>query len=203
MELTGEPPPHRAVARGASGLTAATPARRSWLAVAIVAALLGGGTWLLVRFTGPAEGVQVGQRIPDYKVMRVATGDSIGLRTTYAGHVTLINIWATWCHPCLREMPSLERLYHQFGARGFRVAAVSIDATEPAPVRAFAQQLGLSFDILQDRSGNIQSVYQTIGVPTSLVIDTRGRIAYVALGAKDWDSPDYVERIGRLLAGVR
>jgi thiol-disulfide isomerase/thioredoxin len=147
--------------------------------------------------------VQVGQRIPDYQVQRAATGDSIGLRTAYAGHVTLINIWATWCHPCLREMPSLERIYHRYGSRGFRVAAVSIDATDSAPVLAFVRQLGLSFDILHDRTGGIQSAYRTIGVPTSLLIDARGRIAYIALGAKDWDAPDNVDRIDHLLPGSR
>jgi peroxiredoxin len=203
MELTGEPPAHRTIARGASELTGSATTRRSWIAVAIVAALLGAGTWLLVRSRTPPEGVRVGQRIPDYRVKRAATGDSIGLRTAYSGHVTLINIWATWCHPCLSEMPSLERLYHRYESRGFRVAAVSIDATDSTPVIAFIRQLGLSFDILHDRSGAIQSAYQTIGVPTSLVIDSRGRIAYIALGAEDWDSPGNVERIGHLLAGSR
>lgn len=177
--------------------------RRSWIAVVVIAALLGVGTWLLVRFASPPEGVQVGQRIPDYKLKRLATGDSIGIRTAYAAHVTLINIWATWCRPCLREMPSLERLYHGYGYRGFRVAAVSIDATDSAPVLDFVRQRRLSFDILHDTSGEIQSAYQTIGVPTSLLIDRHGRIAYIALGAKDWDSPENVERIDRLLASGR
>jgi thiol-disulfide isomerase/thioredoxin len=177
--------------------------RRSWIAVAIVAVLLGVGTWLLVRSGTPAEGVQVGQRIPEYRVKRAATGDSIGLRSAYAGHVTLINIWATWCLPCVSEMPSIDRLYHRYENRDFRVAAVSIDKTDSARVLAFVRRLALSFDILHDRSGDIQSVYRTIGVPTSLVIDSHGRIAYIALGAKDWDSPDNVKRIDSLLAGSR
>jgi peroxiredoxin len=184
-------------------LTESATTRRSWIAVAIVAALLGTGTWLLVRFSTPPEGVQVGQRIPDYKVKRAAAGDSIGLRTAYAGHVTLINIWATWCLPCVSEMPSLDRLYHRYENRGFRVAAVSIDKTDSTRVLQFTRRLGLSFDILHDRSGDIQSAYQTIGVPTSLLIDSQGRIAYIALGAKDWDAPDNVKRIDSLLAGSR
>jgi peroxiredoxin len=80
---------------------------------------------------------------------------------------------------------------------------VSIDATDSAPVLAFVRQLGLSFDILHDRTGGIQSAYRTIGVPTSLLIDARGRIAYIALGAKDWDAPDNVDRIDHLLPGSR
>lgn len=180
-----------------------TATRRSWIAVAGVAALLGVGAWALVRYAPPPEGVQVGQRIPDYKLTRLAIGDSIGIRTAYAGHVTLINIWATWCHPCLQEMPSLERLYHVYGDRGFRVAAVSIDATDPEPVLDFVRRLGLSFDILHDRSGAIQQAYQTVGVPTSFLIDTHGRIAYTALGAERWDSAENLERVDRLLAGGR
>jgi len=79
------------------------------------------------------------------------------------------------------------------------VAAVSIDATDPAPVLAFVQRLGLSFDILHDQSGTIQQAYQTIGVPTSFLIDKHGRITYIAMGAEAWDSPVDHLRIEHLL----
>jgi cytochrome c-type biogenesis protein len=151
------------------------------LVIVTIAVLLAAGTWALVRFTP-------------------GTGDSVGLRTGYAGHVTLINIWATWCVPCKAEMPSLERLYEAYHDRGFRVAATSIDKDGPAPILAFAHDLGLSFDILHDRSGNIQQAYQTVGVPESFLIDKRGRITYVALGAEAWDSPANRQRIEHLLA---
>ena len=177
--------------------------RRSWFGVAVVAALLGAGAWTLVRFAPPPEGVELGRRIPDYRVRQLATGDSIGIRTGFAGHVTLVNIWATWCHPCLLEMPSIERLYRMYQPRGFRVAAVSIDETDPEPVLDFARQLHVSFDILHDRSGAIQQAYQTLGVPTSFLIDKHGRIAYVALGAKFWDSAANIERVDRLLSEGR
>ena len=173
--------------------------RRAWIAVTLVAALLGVGAWVLVRYAPQPEGAQVGRRIPEYRLRQLATGDTIGIRTAYAGHVTLVNIWATWCHPCLEEMPSLERLYRAYGDRGFRVAAVSIDATDPAPVLAFVRRLGLSFDILHDRSGTIQQAYQTIGVPTSFLIDKHGRITYIAMGAEAWDSPVDHLRIEHLL----
>lgn len=171
--------------------------------MAIVAALLGVSAWALVRYAPPPDGIRVGQRIPEYHVRRLPTSDSIGIRAAYAGHVTLINIWATWCHPCLQEMPSIERLYRAYGNRGLRVAAVSIDAAAAGPVLDFARQLDLSFDILQDPSGTIQQAYQTVGVPTSFLIDQRGRIAYVALGAEYWDSPENRARVDHLLAGNR
>lgn len=175
--------------------------RSRWAGVVALAAALGVSTWALVHFT-PAtdEGSQVGQRAPDYRVERVGRGDSIGLRTGYQGHVTLINVWATWCQPCTREMPSIERLYEAYRARGFRVAATSIDETGPEPIREFAGRYGLTFDILHDRSMDIQHAYQTIGVPESFLIDKRGRIAYVALGAEAWDSPENRRRVEQLLA---
>jgi cytochrome c biogenesis protein CcmG, thiol:disulfide interchange protein DsbE len=176
--------------------------RRGWIVVTLVASLVGVGAWALVRYAPPPEGAQVGRRIPEYRLRQLATGDSIGIRIAYAGHVTLVNIWATWCHPCLREMPSLERLYHVYGSRGFRVAAVSIDAADPAPVLDYVRRLGLSFDILHDKSGAIQQAYQTIGVPTTFLIDKQGRISYIAIGAKNWDSPENLKRVDRLLAGA-
>lgn len=176
-----------------------TPAQRT-LAVVAVAALLGAGTWALVRLVPPSQGAQVGQRAPDYRVARIEGGDSIGLRSGYAGHVTLVNIWATWCAPCQAEMPSIERLFQAYQARGFRVAATSIDTDGPGLVREYAHRLGLSFDILSDRSGGIQQAYQTVGVPESFLIDKRGRIAYRSLGADSWDSPENRLRVERLLA---
>ena len=174
------------------------PANRSLIVVGI-AALLGAGAWALVRYVPAKDGVQVGQRAPDYRVQRLGVGDSVGIRTAYAGHVTLINIWATWCGPCTQEMPSMQRLYQAYRDRGFRVAAVSIDHDAAALVLAFARRLGLSFDILHDQVGEIQTAYDTVGVPESFLIDKHGRITDIALGAETWDSPENRQRIERLL----
>ncbi|MGH7583639.1 MAG: TlpA disulfide reductase family protein [Gemmatimonadales bacterium] len=176
-----------------------SPARRSWIAVIVLALLLGIGTFALVRWTPPAVGARVGDRAPDARVVRVATGDTVALRSAFAGKVTLVNVWATWCSPCQQEMPSLERLYLAYHDRGFRIAATSIDDTGPGPVLAFARAHDLTFDILQDRSGAIQNTYRMIGLPESFLLDRRGRIAFVALGAEAWDSPRNRARVEQLL----
>lgn len=172
---------------------------RQWLMVGAIAAGLGIGAWALTQYAPPAEGPQFGQRAPDYRVPLVATGDSIQLRRHYAGKVTLINIWATWCGPCRKEMPSIERLYQSYKARGFRVAAVSVDEGDDTPVKAFAKELGLHFDLLHDRSGNIQQLYQVVGVPQSWLLDRNGRIVYVGIGGEEWDTPEHRARIDALL----
>ena len=121
------------------------------------------------------------------------------LRTHYAGKVVLVNLWATWCGPCRKEMPSMEAAYQALKDRGFRIAAISLDEGDSEPVRAFAAELGLTFDMLQDRSNNSQQVYQALGVPHSVLIDRDGKVRWVALGAEDWNSPALRERIEALL----
>lgn len=172
---------------------------RQWTMVALI---LGGivlGAWALTRYAPPPEGVEVGRRAPEYRLVDLASNDSVPLREHYRGHVTLVNVWATWCAPCRAEMPSMERIWQDYRERGFRIAAVSVDAGNPDQVREFADELDLTFDLLHDRSGLIQQEYRMIGVPQSFLLDRDGTIRFVALGEERWDSPEHRERIESLL----
>lgn len=167
-----------------------------------VAAVLGGlilGGAALVWYTPDVQQVAVGVEAPNYRVQDLKTGDTVSVRTQYRGHVTLVNIWATWCVPCKVEMPSMQQLYDSLSGRGFRIAAVSIDQEGPEVVRDFATKLGLTFDLLQDRKGDIQVAYQTTGVPESFLLDTTGVIMKRVIGAHDWASPANLALIHRLL----
>ena len=143
--------------------------------------------------------MQVGATAPEFHAVDLATGDSVSLHERYRGKVTLVNIWATWCVPCRVEMPAMEQLYDSLAPRGFAIAAVSIDEGSPDDVRAFGQQLNLSFDLLQDRSTRIQQIYQTTGVPESFLLDRRGVIVKRVIGAHDWSSPVNRALVERLL----
>jgi cytochrome c biogenesis protein CcmG, thiol:disulfide interchange protein DsbE len=94
----------------------------------------------------------------------------------------------------------METLYDSLATRGFRIAAVSIDEGSPEDVVAFAQKLGLTFDILHDRDGTIQQLYQTTGVPESFLLDRRGILVKRVIGAHDWSSPANRSTVERLLA---
>ena len=83
----------------------------------------------------------------------------------------------------------MERVYRDLAPRGFKIAAISVDEGSPEDVRAFAQDLGLTFDLLQDRSTNVQQTYQTTGVPESFLINKDGVIVKRIIGAHDWSSP--------------
>ena len=172
---------------------------KQWvLVLAVLAGLLIGGI-ALVYFGPEVEPVAVGKVAPDYKAMDLSTGDSVGVRSHYRGHVTLVNIWATWCVPCRVEMPAMQQLFDSLSGRGFRIAAVSIDQEGPSVVKQFAGELKLTFDILHDQSGNIQQAYQTTGVPESFLLDSSGVIMKRVIGAHDWASTADRALIRRLL----
>jgi peroxiredoxin len=160
---------------------------------------VGAGATILTKVGSEVAPVQVGAKAPDFRAVDLGTGDSVSLREHYRGKVTLVNIWATWCVPCRVEMPAMERVYTQLAPRGFAIAAVSIDEGPPDDVRAFGQELKLTFDLLQDRSGRIQQSYQTTGVPESFLLDRRGVIVKRIIGAHDWNSPANRALVERLL----
>ena len=172
---------------------------RQWWVVGTIVAGMVVGAVALVRNSPDAYGVTVGGPAPDFRVVDLATGDSISLRKHYKGQVTLVNIWATWCAPCRQEMPAMEEAYKELAPRGFKVAAVSIDADGPEGVKAYGAELGLTFDLLQDQSGLIQRTYQTTGVPESFLLDREGRIVKRIMGAHDWASQVNRDLIERLL----
>jgi thiol-disulfide isomerase/thioredoxin len=172
---------------------------KQWLLVAaVVVSLLIGGT-VLARFGPQPEGLSVGKRAPDFHAIDLASGDSVTLRARYAGAVTLVNIWATWCAPCRVEMPAMEQVYQALAPQGFKIAAVSIDEGNPEDVQAFGRELDLSFDLLQDRTTRIGRLYQTTGVPESFLLDRDGIIVKRIIGPHDWNSPVNRALILRLL----
>lgn len=181
---------------------------RQWSAVAIVIALivvLIGMGWLVRDRFLPVE---VGTTAPNFSATDLQ-GNPVAL-SDLRGEVVLLNIWATWCPPCLEEMPSMQRLHEAYGDRGLRIVAVSIDA--PLGVRdrggevggnveAFARRMGLTFTIWHDPAGEIQRIYRTTGVPESFVIDRSGNIVKKVIGATEWDSEANRDLIRRLLEG--
>ena len=174
---------------------------RQWMVVLGVIGALAGGAYALVRFGPENTGVEIGKKAPDFRMVDLATGDSVSLRTLARGDVALVNIWATWCEPCKEEMPAMQRAYIDLASRGFRIIAVSIDNGDGAAVKEFAQGLGITFDILQDQSGNIQQLYQTTGVPESFLLDRDGTIVKRVIGAHDWASGANRKLIERYLNG--
>ncbi len=105
----------------------------------------------------------------------------------YRGKVVLLNFWATWCPPCRKEMPSMERLHRAYRERGLVVLAVSQDEAPLEEVRRFAVSLGLTFPVWHDRDREAARHFSLPGVPTSYLIAHDGQLAWRVLGEYDWD----------------
>jgi thiol-disulfide isomerase/thioredoxin len=127
----------------------------------------------------------------------------------FRGKVVLLNIWATWCAPCRREMPTLERLQAELGGPDFEVVALSIDRKGRPVVKEFYEELGLQeLGMYVDPSAKASRELSALGVPTTLLIDRGGNELGRLLGPAEWDSPDmvnfirgYIERQSRAAPG--
>lgn len=173
---------------------------KQWIFVLVIIGGLILGAAGLTYLEPGIDRVEVGAPAPNFRAVDLATGDSISLHKAYSNKVTLVNIWATWCIPCRAEMPAMQQLYDALAPQGFRIAAVSIDEGGSDDVLAFARDLDLSFDILHDRSGHIQQIYQTTGVPESFLLNREGIIVKRVIGAYAWNSPANRALVERLLA---
>ena len=117
----------------------------------------------------------------------------------FRGKLVLLNFWATWCTPCLHEMPSMERLYQTFKQTKFVLLAVSTDQQGAQAAGPFAQNLKLTFPILLDSAAEVSRQYGVRGLPTSYLIDADGRIIGAAIGGRDWSSTEAKALIASLL----
>ena len=125
-------------------------------------------------------------RAPEFTVPRLGSG-SLALKDFRGGSVFL-NFWATWCSPCKKEMPSMERLYRRHKQRGFAIVAISIDTGGTESVASFVRQLGLTFPIGLDPDLQVANRYTVRALPSSFLIDRTGNIVALAVGPRDWDS---------------
>ena len=173
--------------------------RGQWIAVGGVLAAIGGVLIAAVSMSNDLAPVSIGAPAPAFRAVSLATGDSVGL-DHYAGDVVLLNIWATWCAPCEAEMPSIQRLYDEMAPDGLKLGSVSVEFTSADAVRRWLADRHLTFPVLLDKSGRIEDVYQTTGVPETFVLDRQGVIVKKVIGATAWDAPAQTALIRRLLA---
>lgn len=115
--------------------------------------------------------------------LRTPAGETVDL-ASLRGRVVLVNFWATWCAPCVEEMPALARLRERLGPRGLEVIAVN-QGEMPERVKAFMQRSGLDLPVVLDRDKDVAKAWKVRALPTTFVIDARGRIRLHAEGELD------------------
>jgi len=131
--------------------------------------------------------IESGTSAPDFTFPGL-DGKMIRL-SDYKGKVVLVNIWATWCPPCVDEMPSMEKLYQKFKGENFEILAVSIDEPGLKAVAPFMKKSKLTFPALIDSEGTIKTVYGITGIPESFIIDKQGILIKKIIGPVDWATP--------------
>ena len=115
---------------------------------------------------------------------------------SYRGKVILLNLWATWCPPCRKEMPALDRLQASFGGPNFEVIALSIDRDGLSAVRAFYLHTGIKqLRVYMDKSGQAMADLGVVAIPTTLLIDRNGDEIGRKVGPAEWDSPALIKPI--------
>jgi cytochrome c biogenesis protein CcmG, thiol:disulfide interchange protein DsbE len=128
--------------------------------------------------------VAVGEKVPAF-TGRDLDGRKVDLKAL-RGEVVLLNVWATWCFPCRREMPALEGLHREWSGNGLRVVAVSIDAASAErDIQEFVAEYGLTFDIVHDAAQDVTRAFRTIGVPETFLIDPDGTLRRHWIGRID------------------
>ncbi|RMF88322.1 MAG: TlpA family protein disulfide reductase [Nitrospinota bacterium] len=115
------------------------------------------------------------------------------------GKVVFLNFWATWCPPCRAEMPAMERLFQRMQGKDFALLAINFQESRQQ-VEEFMQEFQLHFPALLDSEGVAGTAYRVIGLPTTYILDRKGRIVASVVGSREWDSEEAYAFFDRLLA---
>jgi thiol-disulfide isomerase/thioredoxin len=179
-------------------MPAPDPSHRIWLFVALAFVAFWGA---YLSFFGPRrrallEGSGMSQPAA-YEWSLLDLNDQPVSFARFKGKPVFLNVWATWCGPCVSEMPSIARLARdpRFKAKHIEFVCVSVDASA-RPVRRFLEGRDWTMTFL--RSEKLPAVYETEGIPATFVIAPSGRIAAFEVGAADWDQPRVAEFLLKL-----
>ena len=154
---------------------------------------------LFYSVAGHAAGFEARARTPAPALQAQDLHGASKTLADYRGKVVLLNFWASWCPPCLREMPSMERLRVRMAERP--LAIVALDSAEtPEEVNAYLSRMKLGFPVLLDPDGSNTQRWKVFALPTSFLLDAEGRVRYVLTGPTEWDEGEALQVIERLLA---
>ena len=140
--------------------------------------------------------VQPGDRAPTFRLVD-EQGLGVGL-DDYAGKMVLLNFWATWCPPCVHEMPSLNDVYERFREDGFVVLAISVDE-DGEQYSSFLREAGVTFPTARDPERGVSTRYGTLKYPESYLISRDGTVLRKYVGPEDWTRPEIVNYLRSIL----
>ena len=161
--------------------------------------------------TAQGRGTVFAEGSPFTRFSLAAEGDKRVSLADYSGKLLLVNFWATWCAPCIAEMPALERLYQTYRERGLEVLAITVDAKDAwQDVRDFTKRTGLSFQIAYDPDLTLPPKLGITGFPETFFVGPDGTLLSFldpdtkksstrVISDRPWDSPVFIKAVGALL----
>lgn len=133
-----------------------------------------------------------GDPAPSFSAEPLRGGRAVSLRD-YRGLALLVNLWATWCHPCREETPYLQELYHRYRDDGLRILGVSVDRrADLDAVADFVAEMGVEYDIVLDPDARSQDAFRARGLPTSVLIDRQGAVYFSWTGPVPEGDPAFL-----------
>lgn len=149
---------------------------------------------------GEFRPLRVGDTAPTYSATTLK-GDTVTLRAL-RGQTVLLNVWATWCIPCKKEMPALEQLNAAFADSGLKILAVSVDEQgSDGDVQKFVDTYGIRFIVARDPDKRVSRAFRTLGVPETFLVDRSGRIARRWIGEFEPTSKETKDALRKALGG--
>jgi thiol-disulfide isomerase/thioredoxin len=152
---------------------------------------------VMIGVVSDARAAAVGERAPSFSLPSLG-GGSVSL-SSLRGKVVFIDFWASWCEPCKKEMPILERLYQRYKGKGVELIAINIDKDRANAAR-FLSGVRTSFPTLLDPSSGVAGQYDPPKMPSSYVVDKRGLIRYVNSGFEPGDEAKFARELDDLLS---
>ena len=140
--------------------------------------------------------VVTGDKAPDFNIT-TDSGKQI-TRSNFGGRVLVLNFWATWCPPCIEELPSLDQMQRELSSKGVVVVGVSVDKNEKQ-YKDFLKRARVSFETSRDSDASISAEYGTFKYPETYVINANGVVVAKYIGPKDWMSADVINDMKKFL----
>lgn len=137
---------------------------------------------------------RIGSNAPDFTVQ---DSDRSVKLSDFRGQIVVLNFWATWCPPCIEEMPSLVEMQRRMKAKGITVVAVSVDVDEGA-YRQFLKDHNISLVTVRDAAQKSNTLYGTFKYPETYIIDRNGVMRRKFIGAIDWTAPDITDFLSKM-----
>jgi peroxiredoxin len=160
--------------------------------------LIGGGVYIYSNLPSTTA-VVAGDMAPNFQ-LKDTNGNTVTL-SELRGRVVMVNFWATWCPPCIEEMPSMERLYQLMAGEDFVMLAINTEKDGRSAVSAFLKKKSYNFTILYDDQGAVQQQYGVYKFPESFIVGKDGSVVEKIIGPLDWSSSKTVAYLKSLAKG--